>query len=371
MHDPRITSLAKVLIQHSTRLQKGEKILIEAIDVPPQIVIDLIREARRVGGIPLVTLKNNQILRELYRGAEVDQMQLIGNYELYRMQKMQAYVGIRGSWNISETSDVPSEKLQLYQRYWFAPVHIKQRVPHTKWVVLRWPTPSMAQQAEMSTEGFEQFYFDVCTLDYAKMDAAMEPLKAWMERTDQVHITGPGTDLTFSIRGMPAIKCSGTHNIPDGECFTAPVRDSVNGTITFNTATLYHGTIFTNVSLTLEKGKIVKATANHTTKLNQILDSDEGARYIGEFSFGLNPYITRTMKDILFDEKIAGSFHFTPGSAYEYCDNGNRSEVHWDMVMIQTPEYGGGEIWFDGTLIRKDGRFIPESLHALNPERLK
>ncbi|RMF90386.1 MAG: aminopeptidase, partial [Nitrospinota bacterium] len=247
---------------------------------------------------------------------------------------------------------------------------LQQRVPHTKWVVLRWPTPSMAQQAEMSTEGFEQFYFDVCTLDYGKMAAAMEPLKDWMERTDRVHIVGPGTDLHFSIKGLPAIPCSGEHNIPDGECFTAPVRESVEGKITFNTATLYHGTVFTDVSLVFERGRIVQATANHAEKLNEILDTDEGARYIGEFSLGLNPYITRTMKDILFDEKIAGSFHLTPGNAYDLCDNGNRSEVHWDMVMIQTPAYGGGEIWFDDTLIRKDGRFVPESLQALNPERL-
>jgi len=370
MKDPRMTKLAQVLITHSTRLQAGEKILIEAIDIPPQMVIALIREARAVGGIPLVTLKNNEILRELLRDGSEGQMTLIGNYELYRMKQVQAYIGMRGSFNISETSDVPSEEMKLYQKLWLQPVHLNYRVPYTKWVVLRWPTSSMAQQAEVSTEAFEDFYFDVCTLDYGKMDKAMEPLKNLMEKTDQVHIKGPGTDLTFSIEGIPAIPCSGAHNIPDGECFTAPVKDSVNGRITFNTSTLYQGTVFTDVSLEFEKGKVVKAEANHTKKLNEILDSDEGARYIGEFSLGFNPYITRPMKDTLFDEKIAGSFHFTPGNAYDRADNGNRSQVHWDMVLIQRPEFGGGEIWFDGTLIRKDGRFLPEELQGLNPENL-
>jgi len=266
---------------------------------------------------------------------------------------------------------VPADAMRAYQQHWLQPVHLDLRVPKTKWVVLRWPTPSMAQQAQKSTEAFEDFYFDVCTLDYDKMEKAAEPLKALMEKTEDVQIKGPGTDLQFSITDIGVLHCSGTHNIPDGECYTAPIKDSVNGTIQYNTTSIYQGTTFSDVRLRLENGKIVEATANNTEKLNEILDSDDGARYIGEFALGFNPHITFPMLDILFDEKIAGSMHFTPGNAYDDADNGNRSSVHWDLVLIQTPEFGGGEIHFDGRLIRKDGMFVIPELEGLNPENLK
>ena len=369
MHDPRLDKLANVLTTHSTKVQPGEFVLIEGIDIPQEMVIALIRAVRNAGGIPLVELKQNRIQREVILGGDDAGIKLIGEYEIYRMEKVQAYIGIRGSHNITEMSDVPAEAMQRYQKYWIRPLN-DIRVPHTKWVVLRWPYPAMAQQAQMSTEAFEDYYFDVCTLDYSRMERAMVPLKSLMEETDEVHIVGEGTDLRFSIKDIPIIPCAGEKNIPDGECFTAPVRDSVNGTIRFNTPTIYQGTTFTDIRLRFENGKIVEATANNTGRLNAILDTDEGARYIGEFAIAFNPYITSPMLDILFDEKIAGSFHFTPGQAYEEADNGVRSAVHWDMVMIQTPEHGGGEISFDGHLIRKDGRFVHPALEALNPENL-
>ena len=370
MHDPRLDQLADVLVTHSTEIQPGEYVLIEGIDIPQEMVIALIRAVRKAGGIPVVELKQNRIQRELILEGEDAGLKLIGDYEVYRIKKVQAYIGIRGSHNISEMSDVPAAAIQRYQKYWIRPLN-DIRIPKTKWVVLRWPLPAMAQQAKMSTEAFEDYYFDVCTLDYSRMSHAMEPLKALMEATDEVHIRCQDTDLWFSIKDIPVIPCAGEKNIPDGECFTAPVCESVNGTIRFNTPTIYQGTTFTDIQLRFEAGKIVEATANNTQRLNDILDTDEGARYIGEFSIAFNPYITEPMLDILFDEKIAGSFHFTPGQAYEEADNGVRSAVHWDMVMIQTPEHGGGEIFFDGDLVRKDGRFVHPALEALNPENLK
>ena len=370
MHDPRLDKLADVLTNHSTTVQPGEFVLIEGIDIPQEMVIALIRSVRKVGGIPLVELKQNRIQREIILGGDDAGIKLIGEYETFRMKKVQAYIGIRGSHNITELSDVPSEAMQRYQKYWIRPLN-DYRVPHTKWVVLRWPYPAMAQQAQMSTEAFEDYYFDVCTLDYSQMERAMVPLKSLMEEADEVHILGEDTDLRFSIKDIPVIPCAGEKNIPDGECFTAPVRDSVNGIIRFNTPTIYQGTTFTDIRLRFENGKIVEASSNNSERLNAILDTDEGARYIGEFSIAFNPYITNPMLDILFDEKIAGSFHFTPGQAYEEADNSNRSAVHWDMVMIQTPEHGGGEMSFDGNLIRRDGRFVHPALEALNPENLK
>lgn len=372
MKDPRFDKLADLLIDFSTELRAQDKILIEAFDIPPEMVLSLLQKITRVGGIPFVTIKQGLILRELYKNATETGMKLTGQFEAERMKQMDAYIGLRGSHNIAENSDVPNEKMRLYQQHWWKPVHLDHRVPNTRWVILRWPHPAMAQLAHLSTEAFENFYFDVCTLDYARMDLAMEPLKQRLEAADQVEITGPDTYLKFSIKGLPAVKCSGKRNIPDGEIYTAPVRDSVQGVIRYNAKTIYQGIPFENIRLEFDHGKIVAATADKTEALNKILDTDPGARYIGEFALGFNPYITRPMLDVLFDEKISGSFHFTPGNAYEKtCDNGNRSTVHWDMVCLQTPEFGGGEIYLDGQLIRKDGRFVPNDLLPLNPENLK
>lgn len=372
MKDPRFRQLALLLVEHSMQVRPNDKVLIEAFDIPVEFTVELVRVVAEHGGLPMVSTYHQPVLRALFLNATEEQMRTIGEVEKARMEAVQCYVGLRGSHNIAELSDVPSEKMALYEKFWWHPVHSEVRVPKTRWVVLRWPHPSMAQAAGMSTEGFEDFYFKVCTgVDYAKMAQAMQPLQDWVERTDHVHILGPGTDLQFSIRGIPAVACSGERNIPDGELFTCPVRDSVEGVIQFNCETLYRGTIFNNIRLVFKEGRIIEASAGENTeKLNTILDSDEGARYIGEWSLAFNPYILKPMEDILFDEKIAGSFHLTPGQAYEEADNGNRSQIHWDMVCIQRPEYGGGEIYFDGVLVRRDGLFVPDELQGLNPDRL-
>ena len=285
------------------------------------------------------------------------------------MKGMDSYIAIRGNENTAELSDVPSEKLNLYNR--LTTPTLDYRVNETKWVILRYPNPSMAQLANKSQEAFEDFFFDVCTLDYKKMSRAMDSLVEVMNRTDKVRMVGPETDLSFSIKDIPAIKCDGLRNIPDGEVYTAPVRESMNGVISYNTPSEEQGFTYENIRFEIENGKIVKATANDTEKINQLLDTDEGARYFGEFAIGVNPFVLEPMKDTLFDEKICGSFHLTPGMCYEDAPNGNKSAVHWDLVMIQRPEYGGGEIWFDDVLIRKDGLFLIDELKCLNPENLK
>ena len=372
MIDPRITKLADVLVNYSCEVQTGEKVLVEAVDVPNALTTECIRLVREAGGSPLVTLKSVQIQRALMIHGSEDQWQLTADVERLRMENVQCYLGIRGNPNVSELSDVPADRQRLYEQEIWKRVHHEVRVKNTRWVVLRWPSPSMAQLANMSTEAFENFYFDVCTMDYQKMGKASLALKARMERTDEVRILGPGeTDLAFSIAGIAAIPCDGKLNIPDGEVFTAPVRDSVNGVLAYNTRSLYRGTSHENIRFRFEQGKIVEATSSATEKLDEVLDSDAGARFIGEFAIGFNPYITEPMNDILFDEKIAGSIHFTPGAAYEEADNGNTSDVHWDLVLIQRPDYGGGELWFDGELVRKDGLFVVPDLEPLNPDHLR
>lgn len=374
MKDPRFTDLSRTLVHHSCKVQKGEKVLVEAFDIPVDFTVELVKTIAAAGGMPVVSTYHQQVQRALISAATEEQMRFISDVEKRRMEGVQCYIGVRGSHNISEMSDVPRDRQALYEKLWWHEVHSEIRVKKTRWVVLRWPSPSMAQAAGMSTEAFEDFYFRVCAgVDYAKMQKAGEPLEALMKRTDRVHIKGPGTDLRFSIKGVGAEPCYGDRNIPDGECFSCPTIDSCEGVIQFNCETMYRGTVFNNIRLKLAGGRIVEASADtpeNTRKLNEILDSDAGARRIGEWSLGYNPFILKPMKDILFDEKIAGSFHFTPGQAYEHCGNGNVSQIHWDMVCIQRPEYGGGEVWFDGTLIRKDGLFVAKELEGLNPERL-
>jgi len=364
MHDARFDKLAKLLVEYSIRLKRKETVLIETFDIPDEMTIALVRAVRKAGGVPFAQTYHTRVNRALALEASDRQLNLMASNELARMKKMNAYIAVRGSNNITEMSDVPPEKMKLVGRKMRRVQD--QRIKKTKWVVLRWPTPSMAQLAGMSTEAFEDFYFDVCTLDYRKLQPGMKALQRLMEKTDRVQIKGPGTDLRFSVKGIPAVICGGDRNIPDGEVFSCPVKDSVEGHVTFNAPSIYQGIAFDGIRLDFKDGKIVDATSNETQKLNKILDSDPGARYVGEFSLGFNPRVFQPMRDILFDEKIAGSFHLTPGQAYEEADNGNRSQVHWDMVSIQRPDYGGGEIYFDGTLVRKDGRFVLNQLRSLN-----
>jgi aminopeptidase len=366
--DIRYTQLASLLTDYSLNLKKGEKVLVELTDIPEEFGIAVLRAVRKRGAVPIVELKNSRVTREVVAGTDEKHATFVRDLELARIKKMDAYIAVRGAHNSSESADVDPKTLGLYSRI-LRPV-MNERVNKTRWVVLRWPSPSMAQSANMSTEAFEDFYFRVCTLNYKKMAQAMKPLVKLMSKTDTVRITAPGTDLRFSIKNIGAVPCEGTRNIPDGEVYSCPVKDSVQGVIKFNTPSTYLGTRFENIQLEFKDGKIVKATGSDTKKLNAILDTDAGARYIGEFSIAFNPFILNPMSDILFDEKIAGSLHFTPGQAYEVADNGNRSAVHWDMVLIQRPEWGGGNIYFDGKLIRKDGIFVVPELKGLNPKAL-
>ena len=371
MKDLRIEKLASNLLNYSIKLQKNENILIEVIGTDGIVIAkDIIRQAKEIGARTFFNIIDHEILRVMLEGATEEQIKIYAKHDLSTMQDMDAYIGIRATNNTSELNGLSSETMNLYNKYYITPVHFEERVKNTKWCILRYPNYSMAQSSKMNIDEFEDFYFKVCNLDYGKMSKAMDNLVELMNKTDRVHIIGKGTDLKFSIKGIKSEKYYGTFNIPDGEVASAPVKNSVQGYITYNTETIYNGVIFNDIRFEFRDGKIVNATANNSKELNRILDIDEGARYIGEFAIGLNPYIERPIGDTLFDEKVKGSFHFTPGDSLEESDNGNRSSIHWDIVNIQTPEYGGGEIWFDNLLIRKDGKFVLKELECLNPENL-
>ncbi len=368
--DERQKLLAKNLVEYSISVQKGEKVWIDAFGIDVSFVNALVDAMYAAGGQPYVFLHDRRVERAVLKHVTDEQLEHMAAHDARLMSEMQCYIGVRGGQNSYELSDVPDDRMQAYNRIYNHPVHHEQRVCKTKWVVMRYPTEGMSQLAGMSTEAFEDFYFKVCCLDYAKMEKAMQPLVNLMNKTDKVRIVAKDTDLTFSIKDIPAVTCSGRMNIPDGEVYTAPVKNSVNGVIHYNAPSIENGFRFEDVRLVFKDGKIIEATANNSAAANAIFDTDEGARYAGEFAIGVNPYVKNAIGDILFDEKISGSIHFTPGACYDDAYNGNVSAVHWDLVLRQTPDVGGGEIYFDDVLIRKDGLFVVPELDCLNPSHL-
>ncbi len=361
--------LAEKLVNYSCKVKKGEKVLITYSDCPDTFIECLIESVTKVGAIPLVYRLDKAIKRRLLLNSSEEMFEYYKTMVEPIMKSADAVILIGGSQNDFELSDVPQTAFANYSKIYVEPIHFDIRCSK-KWVLLRYPNPSFAQNSGMSSEKFSKFFFDVCTLDYEALDKKMEPLKTLMEATDKVHIVTPTTDLSFSIKGLPAIKCSGECNIPDGECYTAPVKNSVNGTIKFNIPAIDNGVEFKDITLTFKDGKIIDHDCNEKEKFREILDTDEGSRYLGEFSFGLNPYCTYSLKDILFDEKMSGSIHLAIGSSYDDCYNGNKSAVHLDLIQKHSPELGGGKIYFDDKLIYEDGKFICPNLVALNRENL-
>lgn len=368
----RNTTLARNIVNYSCKLKKGEKVWIDlkgTVGMP--LLKTILKEVHRIGAIPFVQMSHETIEREILLNTTEEQLRLMATMDCVKAKEMDAYIFIKCPENIFELAGVPQEKMDLYKKLYVKPVYYEILLPNTRWVGINYPSPNMAQSASMSSEEFKNHYYKVCNLDYSEMKKALEPLKELMEKTDKVHIVGNGTDISFSIKGMPAVICSGERNIPDGEIYTAPIKSSVNGVISYNAPSIQEGFTYTDIKFKFKDGKIIEATSNNTEKINKILDLDEGSRYIGEFALGVNPYIEEPINNILFDEKIMGSFHLTPGSSYDKAYNGNESVLHWDLICIQTPKYGGGEIYFDDVLIRKDGVFVLPQLQNLNPENLK
>jgi len=364
MKDPRNDKLADVLINHSCEVKKGDQVYIalkgnEALELGKV----LIRKVTEAGAIPFWYYNDESLMRQFMLRFNKEQLKKYAAFHLSMVKKTDCYISVAGSNNSFDLADIPPEQMKMFKEIFWKPVFGDQIIKKARWVGLRFPNNAMAQLAKKPQEIFEDFFYDVCTINYKKMSRAMDPLVRLMEKTDKVHIKGKGTDLTFSIKGINVIKCGGRHNIPDGEVFTAPVKNSINGVITYNTPSLYEGTVFDGIRFEFKDGKIVKANATQNEdKMNKILDIDKGARYIGEFALGVNPMIKEPMLDTLFDEKIDGSFHLTPGRSYDDAPNGNTSAIHWDLVCIQRKDYGGGEIWFDDKLIRKDGKFVIPAL---------
>ncbi|MEL7609846.1 MAG: aminopeptidase [Bacillota bacterium] len=373
MRDERLFDLARMLLTYSLELKRGELFQINSGIGAKPLIKALMIEANKVGAVPLLKLEDDELSRLSFEFIDPEHpefaKEVLAKYVQWEMaywEHVAAHVDIGVDENDMELAGVDPRKIQLRRT---ATKSVKDlTIDQRKWVYLCWPTMAQAQKAGMCYDDYYEFFIDVCLVDYQKMAKDLEPLRELMAKTDRVRITGPDTDLEFSIKGIPVRPCAGKANIPDGEIYTAPVRDSINGTIRYNTATNYLGHEYRNVRFEFRDGCIIEATAdNDADALSRLLDTDEGARYIGEFALGVNNRITKALGNTLYDEKIGGSFHLTPGNAYQDAFNGNKSAIHWDIVCIQTKEYGGGTIYFDGEPIREDGIFLPAALQGLNP----
>ncbi len=365
MFDERLKQLADQLVGYSVDLKRGEHLLINCTAAERPLVKELIRSTYEAGGYPHVQISDEQLRREIISRFSTEHAENMVIYEKAKMDGMDALISLVTMENPMEYAKVPHEKMALWNQAascW----NEKQRNGAVKWCVCIYPTAFYANCAGMSLDDFEEYYFHVCCMDYRRLGEAMTRLKEILDRTEHIHIKAPGTDLEFSIKGIPKRISAGDRNIPDGEVYTAPVRESVNGVITFNVPSIFSGKRFENIRLVFRDGKAVEAYGAPIGALNEILNTDSGARYIGEFAFGLNPALTVPIGLTLFDEKINGSFHLAMGNALDVTDNGNRSAIHWDMVSMQTPEMGGGSIYADGTLLRKDGKFVLPQLEELN-----
>ena len=365
MKDPRVKELAEILVNYSTAVKEGDVVLISAAGFQCLPLVKEIYALCLQNGAKYVTweFSNADMAKVFYDNASEDQLKFFPQHRLDLMKQVDVYIGIAAPDNTMALAEA-NQGAMLTNMRTMRPI-TDQRVEHTRWVVTRYPTQAAAQDAKMSLDDYENYVFNACCIDWNAMSAKQDKLRALMEAADRVTIRSADTHLTLSIKGIPAIKCDGLRNMPDGEVYTAPIRDSVEGHIVYNCRTIYNGKEFPDVRLEFQEGKVVRAsTSGNQNDLEMILNTDEGARYIGEFALGINPGIRRATGSILFDEKIALSLHTALGSCYNECPNGNKSAIHWDLIKILDTE---GEIWFDENLIQKDGSYVHPDLLDLNP----
>lgn len=364
----KIDKVVELLVTHSCNVQRGESVVVECIDIPEFAKKRILDKISSLGAIPILIVKSQAALVEHAKYFTEEDYKVLAEKELSVMKRAKHFMGFKVPDASSGFSDVPSHKIKNLLTHFIKPVHYQYRNKNLNWAYFRFPTSGMARKAGMDDIAFEDYYYSAAFIDYAKLEHAMLPLEALLATTKNIRIKGPGkTDIQFQLSNYGVCKSICRNNVPDGEIFTAPVKDSLRGTIEFNVNSFYYGSFFTNVTLEFQNGKVVKAFANNTKRLNELLDVDEGARYIGEFALGLNENIRKPINDILFDEKMIGSLHFALGNAYPVADNGNKSSIHWDMILDQNKDAGGGSIYFDNKLVRHDGFFVLPELALLNP----
>ncbi|WP_170834471.1 aminopeptidase [Fictibacillus solisalsi] len=365
MSTQELSDIAKRVVHHSLEIKRGEKVLIDIEGEAEEFSNQLMIEIYHAGAYPFLKSTRVSNLKKLIAGATKESLNLWLRHEQYKAEGMDAYIGIKAEENIFEYNDIPRDQYQLYQQNFSQPLQLDY-LGKNKWILMRYPTKGMAQLAKLGSEELRTIFYQSCTMDYKKLSENVKPLKERLSKSKTVTVTSPDTDFTFSIQHMDSFMCDGRYNLPDGEIFTAPIRDSVNGVIHFNCPTSFQGYVLEDVRFEFVDGKIASYQGNDRDLLKRILETDDGASYIGEFGIGLNPFITKPMNNILFDEKMSGSLHLAIGQAFPMANNGNKSAIHLDFVLNQQSSHGGGSLYFDKELIRKDGIFIPKDLKNLN-----
>ncbi len=352
MQDPRIEALARTLVHHSVALQSGERVLIVGPEESRPLALAVYREAVRVGALPILWATFEDSARILLDLGSDEQIGWPNPILIEATRQVDAYISLRAPSNLRLLAGVDPAKSVMAQK---ARRHFLDVALQKKWVVCELPTPALAQEAGMSTEEFEAFSFAAVSADWPAMRADLDRLKAILERGSRVRIQAPGTDLTLGVGGRTWIADSGAHNMPGGEIFTGPRESEVDGHISFGYPAVLNGRIAEGVRLTFVDGRVTDASAERGEEfLIAMLDTDAGARVVGELGIGTNYGITRHTRSTLFDEKIGGTIHIALGRSYPETGGVNDSALHWDMVCDLRQ---GGSIDLDGVGIQRAGRF--------------
>jgi len=353
MVDQRIAKTAQILVEHSARVKKGEVVEIAGGPETAPLIQEIYRLCIKKGAFPRVEVGIPKLAYYYYHYASHEQLTNFPKIAHYIAHNTDAYIGLGGTTNTRELSTIPPKKLVLRRK---VTERINKIYLKKKWVIFEYPTPALAQEADMSLEEFEDFVYGAVIQDWKKEEKRQTKLKKILDRGRRVRIVGKNTDIQFSIAGRQAIKSYGLYNMPSGEVFIAPVETTTEGHIEYSFPAIYSGKEVDGITLEFKKGKVVHFSAKkNVSLLKEMLAIDRGASYLGEFGIGTNYRIKNFVKQILFDEKIGGTIHLALGMAYEMGGGRNKSALHWDMIKDLRK---GGEVYVDGKIIQKNGKFV-------------
>lgn len=366
MADIRIEKLAELLVNYSVAVRPNDKVAIMAPEIAAPLTKAIYAKVLQAGGHPLVVPRSMDTLELLYRYGTPEQLAYVHESQRLIVEKYDVRIVIIGEENTKVLSRVDPDKMVIYDKARTELTNIMMRRSASgelRWVLAPYPTNAYAQDADMSLGDYEDFLYKACMPDlsdpigyWQKIAAEQDRIVQWLKNRKTVHIIGPETDLKLSVAGRTFINCAGKFNVPDGEVFTGPVEDSAEGCVYFSYPAIESGREVAGIRLWFSRGKVVKATAEKNEEfLLRTLDTDAGARYLGEFAIGTNEGITQFTREILFDEKIGGSFHLALGAGYPETGSRNESAIHWDMVCDLR---SGGEIRVDGELMYQNGKFV-------------
>jgi len=355
MTDPRTTRLADILVNHSLRVKRGDRVMIAASsELAKPLVIEAYRKVLEAGGHPQTRIAFEELSGILFNEASKSQLTHFPETKLYEAENMDCFINIRAAANKRALSNVDPKRMAMRGK---AMKPISEIIVNRKrWVLCNFPTNSLAQEADMSLAEYEAFLYGATNINWDGVQKRGKSLKRLLDRGRRITIVGKETEITIGIEGRKGVPCFGERNMPDGEVYVSPLEESAEGHIYFETPAIYQGSEVAGIRLTFKGGKVVEASAEKNESfLIDMLNTDRGARYLGEVGIGINYGIKSFSKDILFDEKIGGTVHLALGRSYEKAGGKNDSAIHWDIIKDLRK---GGELYIDRKLIQKNGKFL-------------